>query len=98
MKKLSLAALTLMALFSVQSALANYEKEYHFVFEFRQNEELAARAPKALQKYEYHVSAQSYEEAFTQAAKACYSHFKDGRHLTENQGLDIIDTCANPKG
>lgn len=47
--------------------------------------------------FEFSQKTVSYEEAFERAAKACYQHFKDGRRLTENEGLDIIDVCANPR-
>lgn len=47
--------------------------------------------------FEVSQSSGSYEEAFERAAKACYQHYKDGRHLSEDQGLDIIDVCANPR-
>lgn len=47
--------------------------------------------------FEYKKDADSKEEAFEQAAKACYKHFKNGKKLSENKGLDIIDVCANPK-
>lgn len=47
--------------------------------------------------FEYSQKSASYEEAFGKAAKACYRHFKNGKPLTEDQGLDIIDVCANPR-
>lgn len=47
--------------------------------------------------YKYEQKAPSYEDAFEKAAKACYRHFKAGQRLTEDQGLDIIDVCANPR-
>lgn len=47
--------------------------------------------------FEYSQKSASYEEAFGKAAKACYRHFKNGKALTEDQGLDIIDVCANPR-
>ncbi len=47
--------------------------------------------------YEYSQKNGTYEEAFESAAKACYKHFKGGRHISEDQGLDIIDVCANPR-
>ncbi len=47
--------------------------------------------------YEYNQKSTSYEEAFEKAAQSCFNHYKDGKHLTENQGLDIIDVCANPR-
>ncbi len=58
-----------------------------YKFKFRMKSEL----------YEYSQKTTSYEEAFERAAKSCYQHFKDGRKLTEDQGLDIIDVCANPR-
>lgn len=47
--------------------------------------------------YEYSQASTSYEEAYEKAAKACYQHFKNGKRLSEDQGLDIIDVCANPR-
>ncbi len=47
--------------------------------------------------FEYKKDADSKDEAFEYAAKACYQHFKGGKKLTESKGLDIIDVCANPK-
>lgn len=47
--------------------------------------------------YEYKQSSSSWEKAFELAAKACYQHFKSGQKLSEEQGLDIIDVCANPR-
>ena len=42
-------------------------------------------------------TAPSYEEAFEKAAMACYRYYRNGQRLTEERGLDIIDTCANPR-
>lgn len=47
--------------------------------------------------FQYSRTAASYEEAFEDAAQACFKHFKKGRRLNENEGLDIIDVCANPR-
>lgn len=47
--------------------------------------------------YEYTQESSSFEEAFDKAAQACYRHYKNGKKLSENQGLDIIDVCANPR-
>lgn len=41
--------------------------------------------------------ASSYEIAFQTAAQECFNYFKSGKKLTEEQGLDIIDVCANPR-
>lgn len=47
--------------------------------------------------YQYQQKSASYEEAFERAAKACFNHYKTGKKLNEDQGLDIIDVCANPR-
>ncbi len=47
--------------------------------------------------YEYSLNASSYEEAFDKAAQSCFRHFKQGRRVSQDQGLDIIDVCANPR-
>ena len=47
--------------------------------------------------YEYSQKSPSFEEAFGKAAQACYRHYKAGKKLTEERGLDIIDVCANPR-
>jgi hypothetical protein len=47
-------------------------------------------------KFEYTQKEDSYEEAYEKAAQACFRHYKAGRHVSEDTGLDIIDVCANP--
>lgn len=47
--------------------------------------------------FKYSRTAASYEEAYEHAANACFKHFKNGKRLSENEGLDIIDVCANPR-
>ena len=47
--------------------------------------------------YQYQQKSASYEEAFERAAKACFNHYKAGKKLVEDVGLDIIDACANPR-
>lgn len=47
--------------------------------------------------YEYQQKASSYEDAFAKAAEACFKHFKQGRRLSEDRGIAIIDVCANPR-
>ncbi|HEY8271946.1 MAG TPA: hypothetical protein VIG33_13735 [Pseudobdellovibrionaceae bacterium] len=49
------------------------------------------------ESFVFSSSALSYDEAFEVAAKACFKHYKRGRHVSEDQGLDIIDVCANPR-
>lgn len=64
---------------------APVEKEFSFKFQMKN------------EKYEYSQKAGSYEEAFEKAAQSCYRHFKGGRQISEDRGLDIIDVCANPR-
>ncbi len=49
------------------------------------------------ESFEFSQKSASYEQAYEIAAKACYRHYKAGQRLTEDQGLDIIDVCANPR-
>lgn len=60
-------------------------KEYTFKFKY------------AGETFEVRRPAGSYEEAFEKAADACFKHFKNGKKLSEDKGLDIIDVCANPR-
>lgn len=62
------------------------EKTYTFKFQYR-GESLEVRKP-----------ANSYEDAFEQAADTCFRHFKGNKaKISEDEGLDIIDVCANPR-
>ena len=47
--------------------------------------------------YEVTQAGGSYEDAFEKAASSCAKHFKNGRSLSEDQKLDIVDVCANPR-
>lgn len=53
------------------------------------------------QKQEWVLPVQSNEQdfelSFEQAASACVKHFRSKGSLTEDQKLDLVDTCANPK-
>lgn len=73
-------------------------QNFEFVFRLEKDFELSARAPKSEVKFEYQTQASNYEEAYKKAAQACFTHFKAGRKLSEDEGLSIIDTCANPRG
>lgn len=73
------------------------QKEHKFVYRVTNGAAVTG-------SFEYASTAPSYEEAYEKAAKACYQHFRDevkkqtgGRKLSEDQGLDIIDLCANPR-
>ncbi len=39
----------------------------------------------------------TWDKAFSFSAQQCYDYFKKGRPFNEQQRLDIIDICANPK-
>ena len=81
---------TFLSLFSISSPAwistnKPVEKTYDFKFIFQK------------ETYEKTQAASSYEEAFERAAKAFFQHFKSGRRITEETGMDIIDVCANPR-
>jgi hypothetical protein len=87
MKRLTL--FVLVALFSSASfawvETTPQKKEYTFKFKMKTG------------TFEYTRSAPTYDEAYEAAAQACFKHFKAGRHVSEDDGLDIIDVCANPR-
>lgn len=85
-KHILFAMITLAASFSFAwSETAPAQKDYAFKFKMKAG------------TFEYSRKAPSYEEAYESAAQACFKHFKGGRHISEDQGLDIIDVCANPR-
>jgi hypothetical protein len=86
LKLLILAAMTILS-FQAKAWISSNPKDQLYTFKFHLKGET----------YEYNQAANTYEEAFTKAARACYSHYKGDRHLTEDAGLDIIDVCANPR-
>lgn len=64
---------------------APQQKAYDFKFKLKSD------------TFTYTRTAASYEEAYEAAAQACFKHYKGGRHVSEDEGLDIIDVCANPR-
>lgn len=72
---------------SASAATPEDAGDRQFVFKFKLKGET----------YEYSQRSGSYEEAFEKAAQACFKHYKGGRRVSEDQGLDIIDVCANPR-
>ena len=62
-----------------------YSSQYSFKFNYKG------------QIFTVEKSASSYEEAFDVAAQKCFQNFKGKTQLSEDQGLDIIDACANPR-
>lgn len=47
--------------------------------------------------FESHVKSNENDKdkAFELAATQCFNHFKGSRKISETEGLDIIDVCAN---
>ncbi len=88
--KLTIQLLPTMALlvsFSLSAVASPSPEAQLFQFKFKMKGET----------FEFAQKSTSYEQAFEVAAKACYRHYKNGQRLTEDQGLDIIDVCANPR-
>lgn len=47
---------------------------------------------------EYKTKADTWEEAFKRGADFCFDFFvKKRTKINENEALDIIDTCVNPR-
>ena len=48
---------------------------------------------------EHKTEAKTWEEAFKRSAQSCFTFYKSKikNRLSEDQGLDIIDVCANPR-
>jgi hypothetical protein len=82
----SLALILSFSLSAIASPQPNSEAQV-YSFKFRLKGE----------NFEFSHKSTSYEKAYEVAAKACYRHYKAGQRLTEDQGLDIIDVCANPR-
>lgn len=86
--------------FALPSQAASHKnaEEYSFVFRSTADFRLPANNTKS-PRFEFSTRANSYEEAFKIASKACYSHFRSGQtSFSEDDGLSIIDVCANPRG
>lgn len=51
-------------------------------------------------KNETHIinkKGDSYEEALEAASSECFNQFKKNKKINYDQGLEIINVCANPK-
>lgn len=49
-------------------------------------------------KLEYKTDAKTWDEAFKRGADFCFNFFsKTNKPFSEEKGLDIIDSCANPR-
>lgn len=64
---------------------APVQKEYSFKYELHKK------------SFNPRVKAASYEDAFHTAAQQCFDFYRDGKKVSEDKGLDIIDVCANPR-
>lgn len=53
--------------------------------------------PKAKDSFTLTLQADSKQEAFKVASKACFQKLTNGEYPGEAKGLDYIDICANPK-
>lgn len=95
---LTLGVFLTLPLFAARAPAEAKIQEHVFVFRLDQDFEGTRKPQKESAKFEYRTEAASYEIAFKKAAQACFQHFKDGRKLSEAEGLSIIDTCANPRG
>lgn len=68
----------------VNLSQATESKNYDFKFSYK-NEVL-----------KINQEASSYDSAYKIAAKSCFEHFKNKKKLSNDEGLSIIDICANP--
>lgn len=62
-------------------------KPKNFSFEYKFQNETFITEVKEISK----------ESAFKVASKKCFQHFTGGKYPGEEKGLEIIDSCANPK-
>ncbi len=85
--KMLLVSLTILMSFAAQAWVSTETSEKIYSFKFKLQGQI----------YEYSQKSTTYEDAYEQAAKSCYQHYKGGRPLNEERGLDIIDVCANPR-
>jgi hypothetical protein len=83
-KNLPLVA-TLVWFASLPPAWGGPVKDYKFHFSY---------GGKRLEVIE---SASNWEQSYEKAALKCLSYFSQGKPLTHEKGLDLVDVCANPK-
>jgi len=89
MKKVFLAALLVVSVLPCLSHAAPASATaqiYHFDFK-----------PLHGDTFSYEIQSGAHDEAFKKAADACFNHFKAGRHISMDEGQDIIDICVNPR-
>jgi hypothetical protein len=80
--------IALLLVSSVSFASVPKEKEYSFLYRMT--------VKGRVQKFQC-FGKDPYDKAFRECADKCFDHFKSmGYPMTEERGLAIIDTCANP--
>ena len=91
MKRAILTGLLMMCAFPCLSqAMPQDSKSQQQVFKFEYK-------PLHGDTFTYETTSGDHDEAFKKAADACFNHFKQGRHVSMDEGQDIIDICVNPK-
>lgn len=53
--------------------------------------------PKSVKAFTLTLQAESKQEAFKVASKACFQKLTNGVYPGDEAGLEYIDICANPK-
>jgi hypothetical protein len=86
MKKAILTGLLIMSVFPCLSQAMPQQQSFKFEYK-----------PLHGDTFTYEISSMDHDEAFKKAADACFNHFKQGRHVSMDEGQDIIDICVNPK-
>ena len=86
MKKLNtISVLFVLTLFTQGAFSAVETKTFQFNFKFKG------------ESYKITNTAPTWEKAYEIAAIDCFKHFQGNNRLSEDQGLDVIDVCANPR-
>jgi hypothetical protein len=80
------AILLIFVLSGLAQAMPADTRDYAFRFQ-----------PFAGETYQYQTKATTQEEAYERAATACFLHYKKGRRISMDVGVEIIDICANPR-
>ena len=88
MKTTIFIALTIIQVLSLQSLAAPHQEKTTYRFQFQ---------PLHGTHYTYETQSDSKEDAYEKAAQSCFQHYKKGRRISQDEGMDIIDICANPR-
>lgn len=75
---------------SISSASIPPQRQYRFTYRLNENAET-----KKFQCF----GRGTYDQVYQACAQECFDHFRAmDLPFTEERGLDIIDSCANPRG